>query len=56
MIAGILGAAGHRVGRYLSPHVHALEERIGVDGRPIAVPEPASLGLAAAALLVRRRL
>jgi dihydrofolate synthase/folylpolyglutamate synthase len=35
MIAGILGAAGHRVGRYLSPHVHALEERIGVDGRPI---------------------
>jgi dihydrofolate synthase/folylpolyglutamate synthase len=35
MIAGILGAAGHRVGRYLSPHVHRLEERIGVDGRPI---------------------
>jgi dihydrofolate synthase/folylpolyglutamate synthase len=35
MIAGILGAAGHRVGRYLSPHVHALEERIGIDGRPI---------------------
>ena len=35
MIAGILGAAGHRVGRYLSPHVHSLEERIGVDGRPI---------------------
>lgn len=35
MIAGILGAAGHRVGRYLSPHVHALEERIGVDGLPI---------------------
>jgi len=35
MVAGILGAAGHRVGRYLSPHVHALEERISVDGRPI---------------------
>lgn len=35
MIAGILDAAGHRVGRYLSPHVHSLEERIAVDGRPI---------------------
>jgi len=35
MIADILGAAGHRVGRYLSPHVHALEERISVDGKPI---------------------
>ncbi|MFM8377976.1 MAG: bifunctional folylpolyglutamate synthase/dihydrofolate synthase [Planctomycetia bacterium] len=35
MIAGILDAAGQRVGRYLSPHVHALEERIAVDGRPI---------------------
>jgi dihydrofolate synthase/folylpolyglutamate synthase len=35
MIADILGAAGYRVGRYLSPHVHALEERIGIDGRPI---------------------
>lgn len=35
MIAGILGAAGYRVGRYLSPHVHALEERIGIDGQPI---------------------
>ncbi|MEI6241210.1 MAG: folylpolyglutamate synthase/dihydrofolate synthase family protein [Planctomycetia bacterium] len=35
MIAGILGAAGHRVGCYLSPHVHALEERIGIDGKPI---------------------
>jgi folylpolyglutamate synthase/dihydropteroate synthase len=35
MIADILNAAGHRVGRYLSPHVHALEERISVDGKPI---------------------
>jgi len=35
MIAGILGAAGHRVGCYLSPHVRTIEERIGIDGRPI---------------------
>jgi dihydrofolate synthase/folylpolyglutamate synthase len=36
MLAGALTAAGHRVGCYLSPHVHALEERISVGGRPIA--------------------
>ena len=35
MLSAILEAAGHRVGRYLSPHVHSPEERIGVDGRPI---------------------
>jgi len=35
MLAAILGAAGHRVGLYLSPHVHRLEERICVDGTPI---------------------
>lgn len=35
MLAAILSAAGHRTGRYMSPHVHALEERIGIDGRPI---------------------
>jgi len=36
MIAGILTAAGHRVGHYLSPHVHTLEERINIDGQPIS--------------------
>jgi dihydrofolate synthase/folylpolyglutamate synthase len=36
MIAEILGAAGHRVGRYMSPHVQRLEERICVDGRPLS--------------------
>jgi dihydrofolate synthase/folylpolyglutamate synthase len=36
MIAAILDAAGHRVGRYMSPHVHALEERVCVGGEPIA--------------------
>ncbi|MFM9059575.1 MAG: hypothetical protein ACKOSQ_10715, partial [Planctomycetaceae bacterium] len=35
MLAEILAAAGHRVGRYTSPHVRRLEERICVDGRPI---------------------
>ncbi len=35
MIAAILDEAGHRVGCYLSPHVHAIEERISINGRPI---------------------
>ena len=39
MLAAMLHAAGHRVGRYLSPHVHAIEERICVAGRPIAGPD-----------------
>lgn len=36
MIASILQQGGYRVGRYMSPHVHDLEERICVDDRPIA--------------------
>lgn len=36
MLAGVLHEAGHRVGRYMSPHVHAIEERISVAGRPIS--------------------
>jgi len=39
MLSGILTAAGHRVGRYLSPHVHALEERICIDDRPITTAD-----------------
>jgi len=39
MLAEILREAGHRVGRYMSPHVHALEERICVDGRPISAAD-----------------
>jgi dihydrofolate synthase/folylpolyglutamate synthase len=35
MLAAILTASGHRVGRYMSPHVHGLEERIAVNGRLI---------------------
>lgn len=36
MLAAALEAAGHRVGRYMSPHVDCLEERICVAGRPIS--------------------
>ena len=36
MIAAILAEAGHRVGRYLSPHVHSIEERICIDGVTIS--------------------
>lgn len=39
MLAAVLTAAGHRVGCYLSPHVHALEERISIGGRPIAAAD-----------------
>lgn len=35
MLAAVLQEAGHRVGRYMSPHVHTLEERIAVNGQPI---------------------
>jgi len=35
MLAAILEDSGHRVGRYLSPHVHSITERIAVDGEPI---------------------
>lgn len=36
MLAAALQAAGHRVGRYMSPHVDAIEERICVGGQPIS--------------------
>jgi dihydrofolate synthase/folylpolyglutamate synthase len=42
MLASILREAGHRVGSYLSPHVHRVEERIAVDGRPISTADFAS--------------
>jgi dihydrofolate synthase/folylpolyglutamate synthase len=35
MIASILRAAGCRVGLYTSPHLHAVNERMRVDGAPI---------------------
>jgi hypothetical protein len=36
MLGSILEESGHRVGRYLSPHVHTVEERIAVNGKPIS--------------------
>ncbi len=39
MIAAVLQAAGHRVGRYLSPHVDSIEERICVGGRPVSAED-----------------
>ena len=38
MADSALRAAGHRVGRYTSPHLHVLTERFVVDGT--AIPEP----------------
>jgi dihydrofolate synthase/folylpolyglutamate synthase len=39
MLSAILEESGHRVGRYMSPHVYAIEERICVDGRPISTTD-----------------
>ncbi|MEZ6108141.1 MAG: hypothetical protein R3B96_19050 [Pirellulaceae bacterium] len=35
MIASLLKEAGYRIGLYTSPHLHRIEERIAIDGRPI---------------------
>lgn len=43
MAAQALAAAGLRTGRYTSPHLVRLEERFGVDGRPV---DPAELDAA----------
>lgn len=36
MTASVLGATGLRVGLFTSPHLERLEERVAVDGEPIA--------------------
>lgn len=43
MMASILQASGRTVGRYLSPHVHDVTERIAVDGTPISRDRLATL-------------
>ncbi len=48
MLAAILEEAGHCTGRYTSPHVESLEERICVGGRHVSASD-----LAAAARTVR---
>jgi len=42
LVDSILRASGYRTGRYTSPHLRFLEERIHVDGRPISAEELAS--------------
>lgn len=39
MLAAILEAAGYRTGRYVSPHIHRVEERICLDGIPITTAD-----------------
>ena len=39
MMAAILSASGIRAGLYSSPHLHRLEERFTIDGRPAAPEE-----------------
>ena len=41
-LSALLEAKGHRVGRYMSPHLIDFRERIVVDGQP--VPEPYVVG------------
>ena len=43
MVAAVLSAAGLRTGQYTSPHLHHLEERFRVDGRPCDPDELVSL-------------
>ena len=35
MVDAVLRAAGHRTGRYTSPHLVDLTERFAIDGRPV---------------------
>ncbi len=39
MLAAVLTRAGYRTGLFTSPHLHRVEERIQVDGRPITSRE-----------------
>src|ERR1051325_9510645 len=39
MLAHVLRAAGYRTGLFTSPHLCRVEERIQIDGTPIARPE-----------------
>src|SRR5919109_3460895 len=38
-LASILAAAGHRTGLYTSPHLVRINERIRINGEPIANPD-----------------
>lgn len=60
MTAAALTAAGHRCGRYTSPHLERLEERFAVDGREIDTADlreaAAVVGAAARGLVADGRL
>jgi dihydrofolate synthase/folylpolyglutamate synthase len=60
MVETALRAAGHRTGRYTSPHLLDVSERFAIDGRPVQRPalEAAAADLHAAAgrLVARGRL
>ena len=43
MVERALRAAGHRTGRYTSPHLVRLEERFAIDGRPVDTATLSSL-------------
>jgi hypothetical protein len=38
LIASLLSAAGYRVGRFSSPHLHSYTERFTIDGQEIKLP------------------
>ena len=50
MLASILGRNGHRVGRFISPHVYSVTERVSVDGDPVSVDEMEAVAAGVAAL------
>ncbi len=39
LISDILGAHGYRTGTFTSPHLHIVEERFAIDGRPMTTEE-----------------
>ena len=39
MVASVLGAAGYRVGRYTSPHLHTIRERVAIGHTSISEKE-----------------
>jgi dihydrofolate synthase/folylpolyglutamate synthase len=43
MIAGVLSAAGYRLGLFTSPHLERMEERFAVDGEPCTAQELVAL-------------
>ncbi|HYU80220.1 MAG TPA: Mur ligase family protein [Vicinamibacterales bacterium] len=43
MVERGLRSAGHRTGRYTSPHLSRIEERVAIDGMPVAENEFASV-------------